>query len=146
MSEDGDGFHKHRGDGFSKHKTDGSSKHRILCTEDDGDTREVLRLLLELEGFVVTCAEDSEQAISLATAEKFDLYLLDHWLPGMAGDLLCQKLHELDSTTPILFYSGATSESDKARAVASGAQGYIVKPADPDELTSEIRRLIQMKE
>jgi len=120
-------------------------KHRILCTEDDADTREILRLQLELEGFEVTCAEDSAQAISLATAEKFDLYLLNHWLPGLAGDVLCQKLRELDSTTPILFYSGAASDSDKARAMASGAQGYIVKPADPDELTSEIRRLIKIK-
>lgn len=63
----------------------------------------------------------------------------------MAGDLLCQKLRELDSTTPILFYSGAATEADKARAMASGAQGYVVKPAEPDELTAEIRRLLLTK-
>ena len=96
---------------------------RILSTEDDADTRDVLKLLLEMVGFDVTCAEDSAQAITLATAQKFDLYLLDNWMPGMAGDLLCQKLRELDSTTPILFYSGAATEADKARAMAAGAQG-----------------------
>ena len=122
-----------------------SYKHRILCTEDDADTREVLRMLLELEGFEVTCAEDSTQAIRLAKAEKFDLYLLDHWMPAMAGDLLCQKLREFDSTIPILFYSGAATEADMARAMASGAQGYVVKPADPEELTAEIRRLLLTK-
>ena len=122
-----------------------SYKHRILCTEDDTDTREVLRMLLELEGFEVTCAEDSAQAIRLAKAEKFDLYLLDHWMPEMAGDLLCLKLREFDSTTPILFYSGAATDADKARAMASGAQGYVVKPADPEELTAEIRRLLLTK-
>jgi DNA-binding response OmpR family regulator len=117
-------------------------KCRILCTEDDADTREVLRLLLEMEGFDVTCAEDSQQALSFARAEKFDLYLLDNWVPAITGDHLCQALREFDSTTPVLFYSGAASEVDKARAMASGAQGYLVKPAELEELTAEIRRLI----
>jgi DNA-binding response OmpR family regulator len=119
-----------------------SRKGRILCTEDDADTREILRLLLELHGFEVTCAENSVQAISFARAEKFDLYLLDNWMPEVAGDLLCQKLREFDSTTPILFYSGAAYESDKERAMSAGAQGYVVKPAASDELISEILRLI----
>lgn len=119
-----------------------SYKHRILCTEDDGDTREVLRLLLEMHGFHVTCAASSADALSCAKAEKFDLYLLDNWLPDVLGDVLCRKLREFDSTTPILFYSGAASPADKARAIAAGAQGYVIKPADLDELTAEIRRLI----
>jgi DNA-binding response OmpR family regulator len=127
-------------------ETTRAHKPRILCTEDDSDTRDVLRVLLQLEGFEVTCAEDSAQAIRLATAEKFDLYILDHWMPQMAGDVLCQKLRELDSTTPILFYSGAATDADKARAMASGAQGYVVKPAGPEELTAEIRRLLRRHE
>lgn len=117
-------------------------KYRILCIEDDADTREVLRLLLEMSGFDVTCAEDSKQALSLARAEQFDVYLLDNWLPAMAGDRLCQALREFDSTTPVLFYSGATTEADKARAMAAGAQGYVIKPADPKVLVAEIRRLL----
>jgi DNA-binding response OmpR family regulator len=120
-------------------------RYRILCTEDDGDSREALRLLLEIEGFEVTCAEDAAQAISLAKAEKFDLYLLDNWLPGMDGSLLCQKLREVDPITPVLFYSGAAMDGEKARALASGAQGYVIKPADPDYLVSEITRLILTK-
>ena|ERR1700730_8086437 len=120
-------------------------KGRVLCTEDDADTRDLLRLFLELQGFEVICAEDAEQAISLAKSISFDLYLLDNWLPGVAGDLLCRKLREFDSTTPVLFYSGATHESSKAEAMASGAQGYIVKPAEPDKLIAEILRLILPK-
>jgi DNA-binding response OmpR family regulator len=80
------------------------------------------------------------------TAAKFDLYLLDNWLPGMTGDDLCRKLCELDPITPVLFYSGAAYDSDKARAMAAGAQGYVVKPADPDVLVREISRLITTKE
>jgi DNA-binding response OmpR family regulator len=123
-------------------KANSSQRFRILCTEDDADTREVLRLLLELEGFVVTCAEDSDQALRFAKSEKFDLFLLDNWLPGMDGDHLCQELRQMDASIPILFYSGATAPADRALAMAAGAQGYVVKPATPDELTSEIRRLI----
>ena len=122
-----------------------SSRYRILCTEDDADTREVLRLLLELEGYDVTCAEDSDQAIHFAKSEKFDLVLLDNWLPGLGGDQLCRQLREFDSTTPVLFYSGAAMAVDRARAMAAGAQGYVVKPAKPEELTAEIRRLLLLK-
>jgi DNA-binding response OmpR family regulator len=121
-------------------------KGRILCTEDDADTRDLLRMLLELEGFQVICAENAERAMSLAQSTNFDLYLLDHWMPDIAGDVLCRRLREFDQTTPILFYSGAAYESDKARAMAAGAQGYIVKPALPDEIISEISRLISPKE
>lgn len=117
-------------------------KRRILCTEDDADTLEFLRLLLEMEGFEVTRADDAAQALRLAKAEKFDLYLLDNWLPDMDGASLCQKLREFDSTTPILFYSGATTPADRARAIAAGAQGYLIKPAGLDELIAEIKRLI----
>lgn len=120
-------------------------KRRILCTEDDADTRDLLRMLLELQGLEMVCAEDAAQAIRLAMSGDFDLHLLDNWILGLAGDPLCRKLREFDSTTPILFYSGAAYESDKAAAMASGAQGYIVKPSDPDELTSEILRLIKPK-
>jgi len=118
-------------------------KGRILFTEDDADTRDLLRLLLKLEGFEVIHAESAEQALSLATTNQFDLYLLDNWVPGLAGEDLCRKLREFDHTTPILFYSGAAHESDIAGAVAAGAQGYVVKPADPDELTSQIHALIK---
>jgi DNA-binding response OmpR family regulator len=121
-------------------------KARILCTEDDVDTRDVLCTILEMHGFEVICAKDSTQAINLATAAKFDLYLLDNWLPGMTGDDLCRRLCELDPITPVLFYSGAAYDSDKARAMAAGAQGYVVKPADPDVLVREISRLIRSKE
>ena len=119
-----------------------AQRRRILCTEDDGDTRVLLRLLLALQGFEVICAENAKHAISLARSSSFDLYLLDHWLPDIAGDVLCTKFREFDPLTPILFYSGAAYESDKARAMAAGAQGYVVKPADPDELVSEILRLV----
>ena len=118
-------------------------KSRILCTEDDADNREALRLLLEMDGFDVTCAEDAKQALSLARVGNFDLYLLDNWLPDASGDVLCRELREFDSITPILFYSGAATDADKARAMACGAQGYLTKPARLEDLVGEMRRLIK---
>jgi DNA-binding response OmpR family regulator len=118
-------------------------KGRILSTEDDPDTRDLVRLLLKLEGFDVVYADSAAQALSLASTNHFDLYLLDNWVPGLGGETLCRKLREFDQTTPILFYSGAGHESDKAGAIAAGAQGYVVKPADADELTAQIHALIK---
>jgi two-component system, OmpR family, response regulator len=118
-------------------------KGRILSTEDDPDTRDLVHLLLELEGFEVVYADSAEQALSLATADHFDLYPLDNWVRGLGGEDLCRRLREFDQTTPLLFYSGAGHESDKVGVLAAGAQGYVVKSVDPDELTSQIHALIK---
>jgi two-component system, OmpR family, response regulator len=121
-------------------------KGRILSTEDDPDTRDLVRLLLELEGFDLVYADSAEEALTLAHTTYFDLYLLDNWVPGLGGEDLCRKLREFDQTTPILFYSGAGHESDKDGAIAAGAQGYVIKPADPNELLAQIFKLITSTE
>ena len=120
-----------------------SSKARILCTEDDADTRELIIMILSGEGFEVVCTDSPDQALSLARSRSFDLYLVDSWMPGLSGDELTRRIREFDSDTPILFYSGAAQESDKESARASGAQGYLVKPAGMDELVDEVARLIE---
>jgi DNA-binding response OmpR family regulator len=115
---------------------------RILCTEDDVDTRELITFVLRQSNFEVITTETPAQAIEVARTFSFDLYLVDNWMPTMAGPDLCKELRSFDSETPILFYSGAGYEADKTAAYASGAQGYLVKPVDNDELIAEVRRLI----
>jgi two-component system phosphate regulon response regulator PhoB len=119
-----------------------SPRLRILCTEDDEDTRELITLVLSRNNCDVITTETPVKAIELARATSFDLYLLDNWIPGMSGTELCEALRLFDSQTPILFYSGAAYPKDKAEAYASGAQGYLVKPADNDELVAEVFRVI----
>jgi CheY-like chemotaxis protein len=68
--------------------------------------------------------------------------MIDNWMPGGSGIDLCKKLREFDSHTPILFYSGAAYDRDQQEAFSSGAQGYLTKPADNDELIEEVFRLI----
>jgi DNA-binding response OmpR family regulator len=114
---------------------------RILCTEDHADTCELIRLVLSYYNCDVI-AETPLKAMELARTSSFDLYLLDNWIPGMSGTDLCKSLRIIDPETPILFYSGAAHPKDKAEAYASGAQGYLVKPADPDELVAEVFRVI----
>lgn len=115
---------------------------RILCTEDDADTRELITFVLTCNNFEVITTETPAQAIEVARKFSFDLYLVDNWMPTMAGPHLCKELRSFDTKTPILFYSGAGYEADKTAAYASGAQGYLVKPVDNDELIAEVRRLI----
>lgn len=117
-------------------------KGRILCTEDDDDTRDLLALLFDRNGFEAVCISNGDEAINRAKAEHFDLYLVDSWLPGVSGATLTERLREFDLTTPVLFYSGAGTEDEIDAAYASGAQGYLVKPAEGDLLIAEITRLI----
>jgi DNA-binding response OmpR family regulator len=119
-----------------------STKGRILCTEDDVDTRELIDFVLTQYGFEVVCSASNVQAIALAKTQNFDLYLVDNWMPGLSGTELTEKLRQFDLKTPVLFYSGAAYETDREAARVSGAQGYLVKPANGDKLIAEVTRLI----
>jgi two-component system phosphate regulon response regulator PhoB len=114
----------------------------ILYVEDDGDTRELVTLMLAGSNYQVVPAETYDEALLLARANHFDLYLIDNWIPGGSGVDLCKQLREFNLRTPILFYSGAGYESDKQQAFAAGAQAYLVKPVDNDELIEAVSRII----
>jgi len=119
-----------------------STKGRILCTEDDLDSRELIVYILEDADYLVTVTGDSADALSLAEREVFDLILVDNWMPGLSGQELTRKIRAFNKTTPILFYSGAAYESDKQNARDAGAQGYLVKPSGISDLAEEVARLI----
>jgi len=115
---------------------------RILYAEDDADTRELITVVLASRNCQVVATESHTEALRLARAEHFDLYLIDNWMPGISGVGLCQQLREFDEHTPILFYSAAAYDKDIQRALSCGAQGYLVKPAYNDDLEAEVLRLI----
>ena len=119
-----------------------SPKRRILYCEDDPDSRELIRFLFSCNGYEVVCAENGPEALGLAQTEKFDLLVLDNWMPGMSGLELTQHDRAFNGTTPILFYSGAAYEADVQAALKCGAQGYLTKPEDLDQLLAEVRRLV----
>lgn len=116
---------------------------RVLYIEDHEDTRELVTLILEQKLYEVVCCSTIKRGVALAGSQKFDLYLLDSWLPDGSGFDLCRQLREFDKVTPILFYSAAAFELDRAEAIESGAQAYLIKPSLPSELSSLVSSLIE---
>lgn len=111
----------------------------ILFADDAPDTRELVQILLGQAGFSVSVTADSSEVLDLLAADHFDALLLDNWMPELTGLELCRLIRSFDQTIPIFFCSGAATEADKKAALSAGAQGYIVKPLDPDELTATLR-------
>jgi len=118
-------------------------KGRILCTEDDEDTRDLIIFLLRNEGYDVVCTDNAEDALALAKSQGFDLFLVDSWLPDSSGASLTEWIRKFDNKTPVLFYSGAAYDADLQNAFKAGANGYLVKPAENDQLVAEVTRLIE---
>jgi len=116
---------------------------RVLYIEDHEDTRELVTLLLTQKSYEVVTGDSIESGIALASADKFDLYLLDSWLPDGSGLELCQLIRQFDKTTPILFYSAAAYASDRELALQSGAQAYMIKPSQPSDLCRLVSELIE---
>ena len=115
---------------------------RVLCVDDDEDTCTMLRGLLGLIDCRVVTAATAAEALGLIARGRFDLYLLDNWLPGGSGVELCREIRRSDPTTPIVFYSGAGLDSEREEALAAGARAYLVKPGDAAALVETVRRLL----
>lgn len=114
---------------------------RILYVDDDEDSREMLRLLLELRSIETKAVGTAGEALTSIQAEHFDLYLLDGWLPDLDGFELCRQMRDYDSHTPILFFSGSGCEADRKMGREAGANAYVLKP-DISRLLGSIARFI----
>jgi len=115
------------------------TKKRILCVDDDRDTCLMLETLFGLSGYEVTSAMTIADASRLAKKGSFDLYLLDWIFSDGTGIELCQYIRMFDTKTPILFCSGVAYEADINRAMSAGAQGYLVKPTEIENLIQTVR-------
>ncbi|HKP83462.1 MAG TPA: response regulator [Pyrinomonadaceae bacterium] len=115
---------------------------RVLYIEDHEDTRELVTLVLEQRAFEVVTGSTIANGIALAGSQRFDLYLLDSWLPDGSGLDLCKQIREFDKVTPILFYSAAAYEIDRNQALNCGAQAYLIKPSQPSELCNLVTALV----
>jgi DNA-binding response OmpR family regulator len=117
-------------------------KSRILFAEDHDDTREFISIVLQRSNYEVATAATIDDTLRLATSGPFNLFILDSWLPDGSGIDLCKRIRTFDNLTPILFYSGLAFERDKLLAFSSGAQAYLVKPVDVDELLVTVDDLL----
>jgi DNA-binding response OmpR family regulator len=114
-------------------------RKRILLVEDYEDEWEMVAF--KLQEYMLTFARDSNEGLRLARRRRFDLYILDNWLPDRSGVWLCRAIREFDPYTPIMFYSAAAYDRDIKEALRSGAQAYLVKPVSLDELEQAVARL-----
>jgi len=115
----------------------------LLLVEDD---ERVLRFLvrgLEAEGYSVSIACDGPEGLARARGEAFDLLILDVMLPGFSGRELCQRLRSGGLATPILMLTALDGRDDKVGGLRGGADDYLTKPFDFDELLARIEALIR---
>ena len=121
---------------------DGRKKRRILVVEDDRALATVLKIKLNLEGFDVECAADGNQASTAARAFAPDLIVLDVTLPGKNGFELCRIWHE-SLRIPIIMLTARSDKADKLRGLSMGADDYMTKPFDTQELVARILAVLR---
>lgn len=116
------------------------SSIRILCVEDDKDTCDLIKLILNQEGFDVLTAGTMEKALSSLQCEKISLCILDGKLPDGNGTDLCRKIKEFNKNLPVIFYSAAARASDIEEAMKAGADEYLTKPRGWDNLVETVNK------
>jgi CheY-like chemotaxis protein len=127
-------------------KTKKPDKRRILCVDGYRENHDVITLILEQNNYEVTTAHNPQDALRLVQSRKFDLYILDSWLPEGSEYELCKHIRKIDAHTPLLFYSPMSTNSNMQEALAAGAQGYLQKPSNPKKLIQIITDLINKAE
>jgi two-component system, OmpR family, response regulator RegX3 len=100
----------------------------ILYVEDDKDSCDIVKMLLSQDGYEVTAARTIGEGLRAANEKSLALIILDKWHPDGDGVEPCRQIRAFDSHTPIIFYSGAASETDMQEAMKAGAQAYVIKP------------------
>ncbi len=118
------------------------TRPRVLYADDNEDACLMLNTMLGFSSIETISANTIDEALRLAQAEQFDLYLLDTRFTEGSGLDLCKQIHEFSPQTPIVFYSGNAGEPDKANGLAAGADAYLVKP-DSDTVAATIFRLLK---
>ena len=116
---------------------------RILVVEDDRAVREALRRALTLGGYEVQLAEDGEQALDMVVQGLPDAVVLDVGLPGIDGLEVCRRLRLLGNRVAILILTARDVVSDRIDGLDAGADDYLVKPFDVDELKARLRALLR---
>jgi two-component system alkaline phosphatase synthesis response regulator PhoP len=118
------------------------SKGTILLVEDEENLQEALKLNLELEGYEVTCAGDGLEALKKTENEIFDLIILDIMLPEIDGISVTETLRIQQNNVPILIVSAKSSSADRVLGLKKGADDYLNKPFNLEELLLRVHKLI----
>mgnify|MGYP000543314903 CR=1 FL=1 len=114
----------------------------ILVCDDEVEVADLLKHVLEREGFAVTCCHSGDAALTLLNAQVFDLAILDIMMPGIDGFEVCRQIRGgaagSNTDMPIVFLSAKTEEFDKVLGFTLGADDYVTKPFTPMELMARV--------
>jgi len=116
---------------------------RILVVEDEPDANRFLARGLREQSFAVDSAFDGATAIEKAHVSAYDLVLLDLMLPDMNGLDVCTALRKAGITAPVLMLTARGEEADRIRGLSTGADDYVAKPFQTEELIARLRALIR---
>ncbi|MEN8445402.1 MAG: response regulator transcription factor, partial [Cyanobacteria bacterium J06555_13] len=116
---------------------------RVLLVDDDEALVTLLSGQLAAQNYVVDCVADGETGWAYASTFDYDLIVLDWMLPQLDGVGLCQRLRQRGISVPVLLLTAKDGQTDKIKGLESGADDYVVKPFDIDELLARIRVLLR---
>jgi CheY-like chemotaxis protein len=124
------------------------SPGRILVVDDESLNRQVLGKILEGQGYQVTFAVDGLQALEQVAAAPPDVILLDVMMPRMDGFEVCRRLKADPATMPIpiLIVTALDARADRVKGVSAGADDFLSKPIDPEELALRVRNAVYRKQ
>ena len=115
---------------------------KILIVEDEETIADLEKDYLELSGFEVEVANDGETGLEKALKDEYSLFILDLMLPGVDGFEICKKIRE-EKNTPIIMVSAKKDDIDKIRGLGLGADDYMTKPVNLDEMVLRVRALLR---
>jgi two-component system alkaline phosphatase synthesis response regulator PhoP len=118
----------------------------ILLVEDEENLQEALKLNLELEGYEVTSSFDGATALKLVQQEHFDLIIMDVMLPEMDGIAVTETIRLTNTEIPILILSARNTSADRVLGLKKGADDYLTKPFNLEELLLRVSKLIRKSE
>lgn len=116
---------------------------KLLIADDDDEIRELLEFDLSHSGYETDIAKDGEEALQKALLNNYDLILIDVMMPKMNGFDVCKHVRRAKPSVPILMLTAKGTISDKTQGFDSGADDYIVKPFDIQEVLLRVRALVR---
>src|SRR5919206_4566544 len=119
------------------------NKPSVLLVEDEENLHESLKMNLELEGYQVTSAFDGVQAMKAVQNEYFDLIIMDVMIPEIDGFNVTQNIRLTNTEVPILILSAKDTSADRVTGLKKGADDYLTKPFNLEELLLRVQKLIQ---
>ncbi|MEO6582905.1 MAG: response regulator transcription factor [Ferruginibacter sp.] len=121
-------------------------KYSILLVEDEENLQEALKLNLELEGYEVTSCYDGAEALRCIQKEYFDLVILDVMLPELDGIAVIETIRLNNTEMPVLILSARNSSADRVLGLKKGADDYLTKPFNLEELLLRVKKLLKKGE